>query len=64
MKLIVHMKSNVRFEVKRDFKNRNHLRETATRIGREGLLVEEHELEKGKEEFYPPEAIYKVTMLL
>lgn len=64
MKLIVHLKSNVRIEVKRNFKNKNHLRETGTRIGREGLLIEEHETGEKKEEFYPPEQIYKVTMLL
>jgi len=65
MKLIVHMKSNTPIHLGRKFTSKMHLRETAKRIITEGLILEEQDTgEKGKEEFYPPEAIFKVTMLL
>lgn len=56
MKIIVYTKSNNRYIFQG--KTLEHARERCKRIIDEGLLLENFE----KEEFYPPEQIYKVQI--
>ena len=57
MKIVVYTKTNNRYFLKAI--TLEHARERCKRILAEGLLLEDYH----KEEFYPPEMIYKIQIL-